>query len=924
MKKSLSDTWYQLRPYLSILNSSNTTPETDKAVLAAATIPENSSSLLDVLCSPLTAIINGELSFLSLGLTLLQINRDISQAALSLENYTAIISQAAYLESIRDILSLYPALNYNQPGKNEELAPILDNINNIELDAQTAIRTIECFHESPLATAFNHLLSTRLISPHLSKYPARLLAKRIAVNTHRYIIQALIALDSDIQAFIPDSHQQWQKEAENLENLQIYLNNQIGSQLFNQVLDQTCVFKDIYIPPQAKPVNKYGEIDIDAAAFDIEAWVKKNILTENNSEKVIFIQGKIGRGKTVFCQVFADWVRHHLYPLWTPILINVKDMKTVLSQLEDTLKANLDISFIQSDDDWLKNKNTRFILIFDGWDELPGTVRNKHILETFIQQLAEFQQRCRNDENMKHRVLITSNNIPLSIISNLPTNLEKVEILPFDQQQQIKWLEKWQSSPDNRGEKPNLQELLASNKYPAIVKELIGEPLLLYLLAGMYRDDHIVIDDLVGHNYRTGTAFIHESAINWLITKLDHNFHDQSPHLRYIITQNAVDFVQSDGQFNPSAINGEKISTPWADFYIGATHESDHQIKFNYQCLTSFLFAERLKFSLISWTEYQETTIGKELITTKAEMNWQIYDLLGFGILSKDIVEYLLGLIIGIADFRWIQLYRRLENFYSSWCQGKFIDTAEETLAQIKLRSLQNAGIYQLGQRQVDIYAGLNVMILLLSIQRYAQEHEVLKEHIIFYPSGQLEGNNFTYQLQNIIHYSNCLDHENFRNLVGQFLSGTHLRGVSLLQINLSYTDLTEADLSRASLYAANFSYANLHCAYFIGTDLEKANFTAANLSETYLSGANLSGANLRDANLKDVDLSRANLSGADLRGANCDGANFMGAILSDDIYGDVLWDQKTNWKNTDGLEIAKNVPLALKKRLMTINATSE
>ncbi|MFO5528362.1 MAG: low-complexity protein, partial [Cuspidothrix sp.] len=96
MKKSLSDIWYQLRPSLSFLNSSNTTPETNKAVLAAATIPENSSSLLAVLCSPLTEIINGELSFLSLGLTLLQINRDISQPALSLENYTAIISQAAY------------------------------------------------------------------------------------------------------------------------------------------------------------------------------------------------------------------------------------------------------------------------------------------------------------------------------------------------------------------------------------------------------------------------------------------------------------------------------------------------------------------------------------------------------------------------------------------------------------------------------------------------------------------------------------------------------------------------------------------------------------------------------------------------------------------------------------------------------------
>ena len=286
--------------------------------------------------------------------------------------------------------------------------------------------------------------------------------------------------------------------------------------------------------------------------------------------------------------------------------------------------------------------------------------------------------------------------------------------------------------------------------------------------------------------------------------------------------------------------------------------------------------------------------------------------MLGFGILTKEIVEYLMGLMIAVPNFRWVQLYKRLNDFYVSWCQGKFIDTAEETLPQTKLRELQNIGIHQLGQRQVDIYAGLNVMILLLVIQRYAQEDEVLKEHIIFYPSGQPEGNNFTYQLQKIIHYSNCL-----RNLVGQFLSGAHLRGASLLQINLSYADLTEADLSRASLCGANFSYANLNRAYFIGADLRDADFTSANLGETYLSGANLSRANISGANLKDVDLSRANLCGADLRGANFDNANFMGAILSDDTFGDIRWDEKTNWQNAEGLEMAKNVPLALKKRFL-------
>ncbi len=946
MKKSLSQIWYQFRQSFSLTEGINTDTKDGEAVLKAAkTIKEkainfevlqlllqDSSSLLDVLFSPLTQVINGELSFLPLGVALLKSYRDISQQAPTLEDYISIISQTAYLESIRDILSLYPSLNYENQVENEELVKILTNINNIELDEKTAIQTIECFHESPLAAAFNHLLSTRLISPHLSQYPAKLLAKRIAVNTNLYIIKSLLDLGNDIQTLIPNCRDKWEKEAENIQNISEYLKNQLATQALEQIFGQTCSFKDIYIPLKVKPVNKYGQIEINAETWDLEAWVKKNILTENNLKKVLLIQGKKGRGKSVFCKIFADWIRQHLHPFWTPILINVKDIKVLSSQLEDTLTANLNIRFVHDDDHWLRNKNTRFIFIFDGWDELPVAARNNHILETFIQQVAEFQHQCENDNQMGHRILITSNLIPLSTISNLPINLDRVEILPFDQQQQLKWLEKWQSLPDNHGKNTDLQQFLTNKKCPTILKELIHEPLLLYFLAGMYRDDQLIIDNLVADNSRTATALIYQQAINWLISKSSDDLHEQLPNINQVFTEAAVAVVQSGQEFaaisllksrlkadikSLEIITDKIIKNPLVDFYISPGHKSDNKLKFRHQNLSEFLFAERLKLSLIAWTQYNDSEAGKELIITEAQMNWQIYDLLGFGILSKEIVEYLMGLIIGIPNFRWIQLYRRLESFYASWCQGKFIDTYEETLPQTKLRELQNAGIYQLGQRQVDIYAGLNVMILLLAIQRYAQEHEILKEHIIFYPSGQPEGNNFTYQLQNIIHYCSCLQNENFRSLVGQFLSGAHLRSASLLHINLSYVDMTEADLSRASLCGANFSYTNFNRAYFIGADLRDVDFTGANLGETYLSGANLSRANLDGANLKDVDLSRANLSGADLRGANFDGANFMGATFSDDTCGDIRWDEKTNWKNADGLEIAKNVPLALKKRFL-------
>ncbi|BAZ86157.1 NACHT domain-containing protein [Dolichospermum compactum] len=139
-----------------------------------------------------------------------------------------------------------------------------------------------------------------------------------------------------------------------------------------------------------------------------------------------------------------------------PILINVKDIKVLSSQLAETLTANLDISLIHGNHNWLRNKNHRFVFIFDGWDELPTASRNNQNLEKFIQQVSEFQQQCKNDQSMGHKVLITSNVIPLSIISNLPKNLERVEILPLDQQQQ--WLGKWQSLPNNHGKNTDLQQ----------------------------------------------------------------------------------------------------------------------------------------------------------------------------------------------------------------------------------------------------------------------------------------------------------------------------------------------------------------------------------------------------------------------------------------------------------------------------------
>jgi hypothetical protein len=58
-------------------------------------------------------------------------------------------------------------------------------------------------------------------------------------------------------------------------------------------------------------------------------------------------------GKSVFCRMFADWVRQYLHPMWTPILIRLRDIDEFQPSLEETLRSRVKYDFAQSDDGWL-------------------------------------------------------------------------------------------------------------------------------------------------------------------------------------------------------------------------------------------------------------------------------------------------------------------------------------------------------------------------------------------------------------------------------------------------------------------------------------------------------------------------------------------------------------------------------------------
>jgi hypothetical protein len=333
-------------------------------------------------------------------------------------------------------------------------------------------------------------------------------------------------------------------------------------------------------------------------------------------------------------------------------------------------------------------------------------------------------------------------------------------------------------------------------------------------------------------------------------------------------------------------LGDDALKNALAAFYLQpASSDKGGSVEFAHKSFSEFLFAQLLKESLEEWTVPGRR--GEEFLVKNGQMAWEIYDLLGYGGLTQEIVEYLMGLLTtpptplgkGGAregEFRPVQLFNRLENFYLRWCDGEFIDALQDNYPQKKMSQLQGQGI-KTGVRQVDVYAGLNVMILLFELHRYAQSKDNLKEKIVFYPCGNNDSGGFDKnRLSRIMNYSNCINHISFLTIARSFLSGANFGGLNLGISHLPYI---------------NFS---------------KANFEATNLTAALLDSVNFSGANLSSADLDHAWLKKANLTGANLKGAN----------LSEADLENISWDEYTNWDDIQGLETAVNVPEALKQQL--------
>ena len=887
---------------------------------------------LKTLDDPITQLAISGLPFVSIGIGLLRMYLGRNNIEPTFESSVAIAAQLAYLQSLEVVLSkvndgaIAAKLNYiSLKALVEKQLARLDTVKLSLADAKT---TTSRFRESVLAAEFGNALAEQLKQAKLDDADTQRLVEQVAWGAHRYLHQAIAEAGDAVEPLAEVYRIGGQAVQDHYDSIETYLNEIIAPLPEEQVFDERdpqIRHQDIYVPLDVQLLTQAGE-EKETSPISSHTWTKKLLEQPDEPRKVMFVEGEAGRGKSVFCRMLADWVRREMKFSYLPILIRLRYIRTLANNLTATLEDCPDleqVKFVRGNSDWLANRNTRFLIILDGFDELLLEGRATGGLTDFLQQVVDFQTRSH------HQFLVTGRPLALQGADRLITqtkNLERVRIEPMNDRLREQWLVKWQAIFDE-AEVTKFRVFIQTCP-KEIADNLAREPLLIYLLARLHREGYLsreMFADTTNHPDQGIQAKlrVYRESVNWVLEKQrqDENLRlaglEDPEDLREVLREAALCVVQSGNETarltllkkrfqdtaNPVAdllkksqkatgqSDGKALNNLLTTFYLKPGEgDKDGSVEFAHKSFGEYLFAERLIAAFEAWIELDRR---KRPILNDRAVNGQIYDLLGHGGLSVEIVEYLFELLKE-SDLDRVLLFDRLHGFYRSWCEGDFLNQPPtENLPQKKMLQLPAQKI-PIGLKQVDVFTGLNVLIVLFKLHAAAQPDcypnlpaEAPKPDICFHPCGEPRTETFDdEQLLKIIHYADSLEIGTFTRIVGPHLARANLAYAYLAYANLSCANLARANLARANLASADLARADLARADLVHANLARADLDGADLASADLASANLANADLDSAylvraNLDSADLSCANLARADLARANLDSANLARADLA-------------------------------------------
>jgi uncharacterized membrane protein len=616
---------------------------------------EQTASLFDVLNSPLGEVVKSSVPFLGIATSILSFLVEQTQEELSLEASIFLVVQGAYLESFKDFFCGHPELTskIRENKVSQELEKKIKEFGEtFTLDRKSAEKTLVAFRNSEFAAAANELLKGRLMESGFEEKEAHVITLRVASNTYGYLKQAFVEVKDKVPKLTAIYGQKWQDEIERYQSIDSYL-EEIKKLPKEAIFGGEFTFKQLYVPLKVQEV-KNGKVVQNAPLQNIEAWAKDLLLDESKKKQALFIQGRPGGGKSVFCRMFSDAVRKELYPIYIPILIRLRDLdKDRLEEsVDDMLSKAIARDFVTSDSGWLTDNNTRFIFFLDGFDELVLERGKSNSLKDFLEKVSKFQNRCGENSERGHRVIITGRPFALYGIERfIPDEFIRVSLALMDEEIQGQWFQKWQELVGEE-EVKKFQGFLQDKNCPQQIQELGKEPLLLYLLASMHRDS---VDDENSNNiYGTSLNIemlqsadadlvkvkVYQAVIDWVLRKqrperLNKELAQLDIEDLEIVLMEAGVCVTQTGQEHSlirmieerlikrgetaakelietarKSNQKDPLKNALAAFYLKAATGQDNSVEFFHKSFGEFLMARRLTESCWQWTKKKEEDGG--------------------------------------------------------------------------------------------------------------------------------------------------------------------------------------------------------------------------------------------------------------------------------------------------------------------------
>ncbi|MBE9069492.1 NACHT domain-containing protein, partial [Leptolyngbya cf. ectocarpi LEGE 11479] len=515
------------------------------------------------------------------------------------------------------------------------------------------------FRESKLAELLGTALVEQLQQAGLGEAESKKLSEQVSWGTPRYIHQAISEAGESVEPLAELYRTGGQQEQDRYVSIDAYLKKKIAPLPKEQVFDESdppITFDDIYVPLNVQPLTQSGKKKEDTDPVNIHKWAQ-SLLEQTGPRKVMFIEGDAGQGKSVFCRMFAAEVCQTQSFLYIPLFIRLRSLRAIENTLTETLENCPDLEPVEfvGTEGWLKDKNTRFLIILDGFDELLLQGRSTGGLQEFLQQVSDFQERSH------HQCLVTGRPLALQGIAQRITQnktLERVKLQPMDNALQERWLINWQAIFEEKEVNQFRQFLEACPT--EIGNNLAREPLLIYLLARLHREKQLTSEMFADAEQESQAKLrIYRGSVNWVLEKQRQAENirlsglDDPDDLREVLQEAALCVVQSGNETaqlsmlkarfqdsaNPVATSlktaqettgqseDKALNNLLTTFYL-RPGEGDKRgsVEFAHKSFGEYLFAERLIAAFESWTELDRR---KRFRLDDRTVYGQIYDLFG-------------------------------------------------------------------------------------------------------------------------------------------------------------------------------------------------------------------------------------------------------------------------------------------------------